>query len=1129
MNDENTKNLYKAARDYLIKNIHSEFVGPSKENDILTENPVTRYAAGMLFPVNYEARNDDPPTQDQKLDGENDPVTTADDFDAESLPIGLANSFFPSVLGISFYSQGRDPTLVVKAGWTTYSKIDPKESFVEIDTLPESVLQIEEFKNNFEVKEGKLFITAEDIYFDVAKTISEKAGDEKLKGVLEVAIARFRSQSVWSNNMVVQDVNVDPLFKKGEIADGLELICNRKHSRDGKSTLFTIAIKNTFPACPNGMDEEHVYFNVSLSIVAAGNKKDIFAEYSSPPLFKSDQEEQSLALLYRNRKTYAVGHGCAADWEKTEGPGNTLRVFTQSFPYYEVPQTDFDIPGLDPLTLSMKALSGEGSLDKKQIVSMLVSFCGLYKDWIASLSKIKVPQEFSEVAARHINMCDEIHSRMAEGVQILANDSTAMECFNLANKSMLMQSLHSEMQKQKRLPDGNTVNFPDYDSEQARERRWRPFQLGFLLLSIKGITDPGSEDRKIVDLIWFPTGGGKTEAYLGLSAFTIFYRRLKHKENHAGTAIMMRYTLRLLTAQQFQRACTLICAMEKLRRQSPEKFGGDEISIGLWVGVESTPNTMDQAKSGFDEFITGTSDKNPSPLLSCPWCGTKMLIEEGTGRRRYAYKTKTKSKTSPTRATLFCFERFCDFNDRLPVLIVDEEVYETPPTLLFGTVDKFALMPMQKGVSGLFSTDSGNPNFPPELIIQDELHLISGALGTLVGIYETAIDYLCSKKGIRPKIITSTATVRRAAEQCKNLFNRETRQFPAPGINVEDSFFSRETPLEKKPGRLYVGIMPSGKTQTTASIRLAASLVRTVSVMPFDDTVKDKYWTLVSYFNSIRELGGFISLLYDDIPLYANALKQRYGGLMRHIAVEKELTSRKSAEEIPEILEQLSTSYPNRGVIDVLSATNMISVGVDIDRFGLMTVRGQPKLTSEYIQVSSRIGRKFPGLVITLYNSARTRDRAHYERFRTYHESVYRNVEPSSVTPFSRPARARALSAILVTLFRHGLESETYGGEEGASMFKPDIPGIKNLREYIFNRVKSIDAEEADPTMGDFEKLLQEWNVFIESNNGKVVYRNSKQGIPVAKSSSNAGGGLWTLPTSMRSVDADCNIDIKDE
>ncbi len=1120
------QNKFTEARSSLVDSIHSEFLGPIKP-DILIENPVTRYAAGMLYPINYESRNEEPATQEQRLDGENDQITTVDDIENESPATGLANSFFPSVLGMSFYCDGNNPELAVKLQWTTYAKIEPRESFVEVAELPQLVQDLDEFKSNFKLVDGKVYVIAEAIEFEIAKIIAEKAGDINIKSFFEVAIARFRASSIWTNEDKEQEIAIDGALKKEKVVEGLELICDRKQGKNGKSTLYTIAVKNTFRPRPNGMDEEHVFFNVSLSVSSKTGKEDIFTEYSTPPLFNKDEEEQSLALLYRNRKTYAVGHGCAADWRNNPGSPNAYCVFTQALPMFEVPQTDFDIPGLEPITLSMQFLSGE-SFDKKDIIQKLNNFQNLFGSWIENLSKINLSDDLSVVAKRHILLCQEIHTRIVEGIKILDSDERAMESFNLANKAMLMQSLHSELQKQKRVPGGDTLVFPDLKSKQAEERRWRPFQLGFLLLSIKGIIDPNSEDRKIVDLIWFPTGGGKTEAYLGLSAFAIFHRRLKNLKNCGGTAIMMRYTLRLLTAQQFQRACTLICAMEKLRRQSPKKLGEDEISIGLWVGLDSTPNTLEQAKKSFDEFITGTNDKNPSPLLSCPWCGTKMLIEEGRGRRSYAYKTKLR----PTRANLYCFEHSCEFNDRLPVLIVDEEIYETPPTLLFGTVDKFAQMPFQKGVSKLFSADPENPNLPPELIIQDELHLISGALGTLVGIYETAIDYLCSKKGIQPKIITSTATVRRAAEQCRNLFNRETRQFPASGIDIDDSFFSKEIPLDKKPGRLYIGLMPSGKTQTTTSIRLTASLIRSVSALTADDDVKDKYWTLISYFNSIRELGGFISLLYDDIPLYANALKQRYGGMMRHIAIERELTSRKSAEEIPEILEQLSVSYPDPRSIDVLSATNMISVGVDIDRLGLMVIRGQPKMTSEYIQVSSRIGRKFPGLVVTLYNSARTRDRAHYERFRTYHESFYRNVEPSSVTPFSAPARARALSAILLTLFRHGLGEAGFSGEDGASSFKPDLPGIKQLQDYIFERVKKIDPEEADSTIEEFKKLLEQWDVFNKSNNGKIVYRNyrnEKLGAPLTKRPEQAGGGLWNLPTSMRNVDAECNIDIRDD
>lgn len=1119
MTNNNRENPFAVERSQIVDGVFSEFVGPTNGEENITENPVTRYSAGMIFPNHYESRRDKP---EESEINEKDDTDAAGDADIGDSDKGSANSFFPSVMGISFYCSGNSPDLKVEVGWTVYNKLETGQHFIKVDKIPESIAVLEEFKENFEFKDGKLYARGV-VNYGIPKQISEIADEKDFIAQLYKVVRQ--SQGEWQGKKDTAIISVRNDFKSQRITEGLELVCERRFSSKDNLTLITLALKNTNLAGPDGMDEEHVFFNVSITATSAGSQKEIFTEYSSIPLFKHDEEELSLALLYKNRKTYAVGHGCSANWKCEDGATNSYSVYTEAIPSFEIPKTDFDIPGLDPSILSMKELSGIGTLKEEEIVSKLKVFCNLYKQWINGLkTNSSLPVKYSETIDKHIRLCEESYTRMTEGLQLLATDGLIMESFQLANKAMLMQSFHSELQKQKRSPGENTIEWPDYLSEKAGRRGWRPFQLGFLLLSLKGITEHKSSDREIVDLIWFPTGGGKTEAYLGLSSFTIFYRRLKYPNESGGTAVIMRYTLRLLTAQQFQRACTLICAMEKMRQDSHGKLGDEEISVGLWVGIDSTPNSLEMAEKGFQEYIFGETDKNPSPLLSCPWCGTKTVVEKPNGNRECGYK----SKSGPKQANLFCLEPTCAFSQRLPVLIVDEEIYRDPPTLLFGTVDKFAQMPLQKGISRVFASDSGNHNMPPELIIQDELHLISGALGTMVGLYETAIDFLCSRKGVRPKIIASTATIRRAADQCKNLFDRETRQFPSPGVDISDSFFSKEVPLSISPGRLYLGIMPSGKTQTTAAVRLTAELLHSVFTIQEEEDVKDKYWTIVSYFNSIRELGGFISLLTDDIPLYANALKQRYGGQMRDIAVSKELTSRKRAEEIPEILEQLSVGLPNRNAIDVLAATNMLSVGVDIDRLDLMVIRGQPKLTSEYIQVSSRIGRRFPGLVITLYNSARTRDRAHYERFRTYHETFYRSVEPSSVTPFSAPARARALSAVLVAMFRHGL-GLNFEEEGGAALFTPELPGITELRDYIIQRVKDVDSTEADSTLEEFEMLIGKWFSFIKENEGKVVYKNEKMGNPIARRAGDFGKGLWEFPTSMRNVDAECNIDIKDD
>lgn len=1132
MNSEQ-ENLLEA-RTLLLKEIRREFLGPEGETvDIFTENPVKRYSTGMLFPKGYESRSPDAAEKDVEASDEVRDALPDKSEEEEGADIGdagaaLASSFYPSAMGLSFYCLGKDPELKVKITWATYRKVLAIENFIEIGTLPEEVLNLPGFTERFELK-GVFLFSKVVIEKPELKPIVEQITDKSL--VKKIYKLAEHSKNGWIRVPGSKEIKIDAKFKHLEITQGLELVCNRRYPAADDTTLFTIAAKDIFEACPtaSGMDEQHVFFQVALEISSTTELEPIFIEYASRSFLHDDEEEQSLALLYRNKQTYAVGHGCSANWHRQQGVENAEMVFTEVIPTYEVPQAIFEIEGVDQQVLDMRNLCGEASFSDEEIIAKLKDFCTQYKEWIDGLAKDRsVPVKLKPAAARHIGQCEEAYSRMVRGIEILQNDATAFKSFQLANKAMLMQSLHGELQKVKREPgDSGPINWPDYKAPHSYKGKWRPFQIAFLLLSIRGVTDPESEDRSLADLIWFPTGGGKTEAYLGLAAFTIFFRRLKYGVDGGGTSIMMRYTLRLLTAQQFQRACTLICAMEQLRRDGLEKLGGEEISIGLWVGGASTANTIEDAEERLQQFQNSNYGGNPStPILSCPWCGTKMIKMESTGRRRYAAKVKSRPKK---QFNLFCFEKQCPFNERLPVLIVDDDIYSHPPTLLFGTVDKFAQMPLKKGVSSIFATNEGSTTLPPELIIQDELHLISGALGTIVGLYETAVDFLCSRKGRRPKVIASTATVRRAEEQCRNIFDRDIRQFPPPGLDISDSFFSREAPLGTLPGRLYAGLMASGKTQTTAAVRLTAALVRAVYRLPYDDSVKDKYWTLVSYFNSIRELGGFISLAQDDIPMYSDVLNQRYTDeRMRYVKVT-ELTSRKKAEDIPETLEQLFVSHPDRRAIDILAATNMISVGVDIDRLGLMVIRGQPKLTSEYIQVSSRIGRRHPGLVFPLYNSARTRDRAHYERFITYHQSFYRYVEPSSVTPFSSPARARALRAVLVTMVRHGLGIPELVKESGASQFSLALEHLDELRKYILERVTSIDNREAEVTREEVDRLFKEWQLFAEANLAAASYKYGAQGPHFLGSFEGNDKGRWAVPNSMRNVDVECNIDIVED
>jgi hypothetical protein len=524
----------------------------------------------------------------------------------------------------------------------------------------------------------------------------------------------------------------------------------------------------------------------------------------------------------------------------------------------------------------------------------------------------------------------------------------------------------------------------------------------------------------------------------------------------------MRYTLRLLTIQQFQRAATLIMACETIRLSMPKRLGQDAISLGLWIGGSATPNSLKEAKSALNELLDGERvlEGNPYQILSCPWCGKKL------SPRDYQISASLKIQ---------CPNNNCDFASGMPLFLVDEDVYSHRPSLLIGTVDKFARMPWMAQVSEIFGRGD-KELLPPELIIQDELHLISGPLGTLVGLYESAIDILCLKDGMPPKIIASTATIRRAGEQCKSLFSRSITQFPPSALDARDTFFSKQVSRDEKPGRLYVGINAPGKSMKTALLRIYAVLLQKIFTHQGEIHLRDPYWTLVGYFNSMRELGGAVRLAEDDVRERIRVLAMREDGdkRVRFLDTIAELNSRLGADEIPDRLEAMSLEMSTSGAIDVLLATNMISVGVDIDRLGLMVVTGQPKMSSEYIQATSRVGRKYPGLVITLYNWTRPRDRSHYERFVGYHSAIYSHVEPTSVTPYSSRARDRGLHGVFISLVRHMMNDMT--PEDAAVNFSPEHPMVRKIIDLIVERVAIIDPSEAEDTRKELGMIVKRWN-----------------------------------------------------
>jgi hypothetical protein len=749
-------------------------------------------------------------------------------------------------------------------------------------------------------------------------------------------------------------------------------------------------------------------------------------------------------LQFRDHVELAVGHGVSVDAPRADADGVVRSVRTTWLPRAEVRRVKtYDAPGV---VTSMEKLAE--LTDGAAVRAALAPLVREYEAWIRGQAAVTVDSdERRETQAELVRRAEQARERIEAGITLLATDPDALEAFKVANRAMALAALQ-------RNPERYTEQRPS----------WRLFQLAFVLLTLRGIAEGTREepsqaarlDRETVELIFFPTGGGKTEAYLGVIAFTVVLRRLRGRERPdrgLGVAVLLRYTLRLLTLDQLGRAATLMCALETLRRADPTRLGDARFAVGLWVGRSATANTIDEVAQ---QIVKHKAKVGPSPfpLSSCPWC-RKALSPDSLS------VAEDRERDGERNVVVACSDWSCAFaagKDRsgLPILFVDDAIYRELPCFVVATVDKFAMLPWRGETGKLFGRvvaragrqflgplERGSQDakrlpaglHPPELIVQDELHLISGPLGTLVGLYETAIESLClwqdaAGQPVRPKIIASTATVRRAQKQIQALFaRRDVAVFPPHGVNASESFFA--TVDRSGPGRLYVGVAGPGRSMKATLLRAYVSLL-TSAERCYDrkgapEQPADAFMTVAGYFNSLRELGGMRRLVEDDVRIRCQqAEARRPAGVERHpwvsnrtIALEPvELTSRESTHKIASTRARLAQTFRDKEPVDVLLASNMISVGVDIDRLGLMVVAGQPKTTSEYIQASSRVGRASPGLVVTCFNVMKPRDRSHFERFTAYHEAFYRFVEATSVTPFSGPALDRGLTGTLLAIAR---------------------------------------------------------------------------------------------------------------
>ncbi|ADR35555.1 helicase domain protein [Oceanithermus profundus DSM 14977] len=999
-----------------------------------------------------------------------------------------------------------------------------------------------------------------------------------------------------------------------------------------------------------GEIEERCVFQPSLRIRVLEGVLIPLGNANQAPV--SEDEQAMLDFGYRNLPVLARGLLCSATWKEVdperEAPGgeqwmatwadayalspDLLERFTapdlrtEFIPMYALSAPDWTWVGGDPEPeFDPKTLSS--SADPDRIAHHLEPLVRGFRDWI----------EKQESAARNLKgnavkrIIKELHDtlkRMERGLELLHDEMDARMAFAFANRALWLQAR--------------------WDS---REFTWRPFQLAFLLAAIESAARPDSPDRDVCDVLWVPTGGGKTEAYLALVAFVLAYRRRIHGRNGkcgsgGGTAVISRYTLRLLTLQQFRRALKVITSCEYLRvlrdpgagkpgwrpEGAPDEdfpWGTERFSAGIWVGGAITPNKLkgtwnneaQRSIPGALDVLAGKASGGgePAQVTGCPACGALLAVPSGglgpgehllhlVVRREkgtedggpgegwllgnpdgfkasildvtplpsgfeiltvhietdraltrqdidswwksgpaYAYDLAPFAASRPgyfpryrrgkEGPQLEDFEIWCpsptcplgeigeggiwwetaprddlDFhvngttgsggNPRLngvgnvhpetgtplrcvfrrvidpwvapntnslgavripiPALTVDDQVYAHPPSLLVGTVDKFARMAYEPKTSHLFGKvnfyhpwsgyqgpatrqdniyklgDACEPLPPPELILQDELHLVEGPLGSLVGLYETAVENLIAEdfEGFQPKYVASSATIREAGSQVKAVFDRRIALFPPPGFDANDRFFVRggeAHPLyESRPGQLYVGIAAPGAGTLKPIYRVWAVLLQAVWNGREDGDYK-YFHTLVGYFNAIRELAGGRALTRQDIPEHLQFLEQLTSTKARPFYSEsiEELSGRIDSTDLPDILDRLAGESERP---DALLTTSMFGTGIDLPQLSLMVIHGQPKTTASYIQAAGRVGRNRAGLVVSLLRPSRPRDLSHYEFFVGYHRQVYRHVEPITVMPFAPAALHRAAGPVMVAMLRNGSNTAAdWGPDSGAT------------------------------------------------------------------------------------------------
>lgn len=1071
---------YAYVRQLMINAVRKDLIGPDNENEIITDIPSSKYITGILYPSDTIPEDSDEDfdieenifSNNEYINNEN---AKTENFEEEEEKERTTTGFQkPTSLGLSFYISNSVKEIKASVKWAKYDEI-PKE--------------------NEEEKIRKYLRTP--LYEEI---------------IIPFNSITFNSEIRLNTNTNIRIVT----------------ICRKAKNNNRMVTVF---LNNKDKAEKKEAEWRKSMYQVELKLESTDNTQIFIPEYQC-------RRELDDEYYYQGRPIFARGRQCAAIWDYRNNMPAVSWIKSEFIPEYEIPAIDYVIKELPTNALSMYMMCNRKR--RGETIENLRKMVKLYSIWIEtkleSSDKMAIP-EFTDKGKKIIQKCRKVLDRMSHGIDLLENDDIVLQAFLFMNQVMYMQQAISDHCK---YYDVNIRHkLEDSLNEIQEKSTWRPFQIAFILLNLYGIVNGESEEREIVDLLFFPTGGGKTEAYLGLIAFTIAYRRLtanseKEYNKDGGVTVLLRYTLRLLTMQQRDRILKLVIAMEMQRAKNPEIWGKERISIGFWVGGGVTPNRFSEYNEVNYWEKKQFEDKIYKQILKCPFCGKELTKNDFT----IIKKAKT--------VRINCSNPDCIFHKTkettVPVYVVDEEIYAKCPTIVISTVDKFARLPWTEETGLLFGKTNKccercghipigsdrhpekshesdrfyklpkatvyecKPFYPPELIIQDELHLITGPLGTIYGGFETIIEDMCcvekNGKKIKPKYIVSTATIKNAQYQIKSLYGRTKYcQFPPSGFDVTDSYFINEIALPKeypsineidkiqsyinnneKPFRMYAAVTAPGFSMKIALIRLYAVLLSESFELQESEEYRayvDPYYTLVGYFNSIRELGSVVRLLDDEIPKRLEYLKKLHNKeKVRYLNNKREITSRIPSTQIAEVLEELAQSYiPNekyQKAFDTVIATNMIAVGMDVDRLGLMCVTGQPKQNSEFIQATSRVGRKYPGLIITLTNPYKPRDLSVYENFFGFHSQMGRYVEGNSVTPFSARARDRDLHSVVISLVRLNIERLS-ANKNAVGILSITDEEISEIKKTILNRIEKVEPDACSGTEEEIDKLIKFW------------------------------------------------------